>query len=241
MKENKNTGLYVLIAFISALFIAMLVLCGLYLDLRINGVSSSLPPIPEKDKWILTGAGYSSDSNSGRLLTPYFIGYKTKETGMIAASFDENARNGLISELDRCIPLLFSGTSTSVNFKDLSEKKEFIKKITESETFFYLSYYGDIPSAAILPGTQSGSEYSGLNSDFYVKYVFVLPDENGNMYGVSFDSRLNAVILKTAENLAYGKSESFTYNGVSGFVPFEFVSSDNPEPVFTRSFEVNAV
>ncbi len=241
MRKNKNAGLYVLIAFITALFLSMLVLCGLYLDLRINGISSSLPSIPEKDKWILTGVSYNTDNTSDRLLNPAFVGYKTKENGMLAASFDETARNGLISELDRCIPLLFSGKSNAVNFQNESEKKEFVQGITGSDTFFYLSYYGDIPSAAILPSTQNGSEYNDLNENFYVKYVFILPDEKGNMYGVCFDNSLNAVILETADDFAYGKSEIFTYNGVSGFVPFEFVSSDNPEPVFTRSFEVDSV
>ena len=44
MTEKKNLGiLYALIAAIVLLFTAMLVLCGMYLDLRLNGAASSLP------------------------------------------------------------------------------------------------------------------------------------------------------------------------------------------------------
>lgn len=57
VKPQRDALLGLLIAANAVLFFTMLVLCGIYLNLRINGSASTLPQIPASDRWILTGSG----------------------------------------------------------------------------------------------------------------------------------------------------------------------------------------
>ena len=241
MKKERNIALYFLISIIAVLFVSMLVLCGLYLDLRINGISSSLPDIPEKDKWILTETANDPGISTEFLITTSFIGFKTKENGMIAAIPDYSPRKSLITRLDKCLPELFSGKGEHINFKNEAEKEEFIKSVTNSESFFYVAYYGEIPSAAILPSANIDNSMLMVTENFYIQYMFILPDPDDNMYAVCFDKDMEAVVLTPEKSIAYSENNFFAYNGVSGFVEFEFVSDLYPEPLYTESFDANSV
>lgn len=241
MKKERNIALYFTISIISVLFIGMLILCGLYLDLRINGISSSLPDIPEKDKWILTEKVNDTGNNEQNLLAPLFIGFKTRENGMMAAVPDYSPRKSLISRFDNCLPDLFSGKAERLYFVNEEQKTEYIKSITTKDSFFYAAYYGDIPSAAILPSITGDNSVLSHKENFYIRYMFILPDDSGKMYAVCLDKNLDAVVLKPEKNIEYSENNFFAYNGVSGFVKFEFVSDEYPEPLYAQSFDANSV
>lgn len=239
--EKKNLGiLYVLIAAIVILFTAMLVLCGMYLDLRLNGVTSSLPHIPENDKWILTDNSYNSHNSSGNLIAPVFLGLKNNASGMMAATYNEDARETLGNMFEAEMTALFNGYAEKMLFENDEHKKEFAKKIMASESFMYMCFYNELPSAAILPGIYGSGSYMPLNESFYVKCVFILPDGD-SIKGVCFDSELNACVLSPGNKTEYNQSALYAYNEVSGFAAFEFLNESCPEPVFTQSFEINSV
>ena len=237
MKSNRDITKGFLIAVTVFLFIAMLFLCGMYLDLRINGKFSTVPGIPEKDKWILTGAEYDSESASISLTSPCFIGYKNNEEGMIAAAFDANSREMVLEKIFDVVPELFSGKYRKMKFTKQEELNSYIKSLLESEKFVYVNYYSEIPSYLI------STDFGGIGSEntFFVKYMFIVPDKNGHLYGVFLNESHEVFELVPEESINYDENMAFAYNGMRGFAQFEFVSEVCPEAVFTNSFETDSV
>lgn len=237
MKEKKTLPLFLLISLIVLLFAGMLILCGLYIDLRVNGVSSSLPEIPENDKWILTDSGYNAHNSVQKLISFSFIGFNTPDTGKTAAAFTRNSRKSLVDIFEKYAVPLFSGTFEKVNFDGDTEKNEFVRQILSADEFMFAGLYDDIPSAAIIPGLYGGTASKG---NFDVRYIFILPDET-SVTGICFDSALNAVVLHTDREIYFDRNEFLSYNGVSGFAAFDFSGEINPEPVFTQAFDIESV
>ena len=99
VKPQRDALLGLLIAANAVLFFTMLVLCGIYLNLRINGSASTLPQIPASDRWILTGSGNDLQSGAKSLLSPSFIGFKSADGTQTAATFDTSSRKNLQKEL----------------------------------------------------------------------------------------------------------------------------------------------
>ena len=240
MKKDKQWILYLFISLIVVFFTAMLVLCGMYLDLRLNGVTSSLPEIPENDKWILTNSASDSQSSSEKLVSPAFIGIKNEASGMCGAIYDKSARETLNKNVEPLMTALFNGYAKKVLFDDDDRKNSFVRDIVNSDTYIYISLYNDLPSSVILPGFYGSGSYMPLNESFDVKYIFVLPDGD-TVKGICFDSELNAVVLSPIEHVPFNNVNYSAYNELSGFASFEFVSETYPEPVFTESFEVSSV
>ncbi len=239
MKEKNNSFLYSIIALIVVLFVAMLVLCGMYLDLRVNGVTSSLPGIPENDKWILTDSSYNSHSSTGQLISPVFMGLKTKSTGMIAATYNKEARKDFSDYYESDITALFGGSAEKRSFYSKNEKNEYIKNLIASDMFMFMSFYDELPAAAITTGLYGKAVVEPQNKSFFVKYLFVIPDGD-SIKGICFDSSLNVYELYPSEKKEFDQSHFNAYNMVSGWADFEFVSEVFPEPVFTSSFVVKS-
>lgn len=237
MNQKKTWPLFSVISLIAVLFAGMLVLCGLYIDLRVNGVSSSLPPIPENDKWILTDSGYNAHNSAQRSVSFSFIGFKTPDTGMTAAAFSRSSRNALADIFEKYALPLLTGEVSRPQFESEKEKNEYLASLLSQEAFMYVSFYNELPSAVLAPGLYG---VSGVKESFGVRYMFVVPDGE-SVVGVCLDSKLNPVVLTTERELFFDRTEFLTYNGVSGFAGFEFLSDTNPEPVFTESFEVESV
>ena len=63
-KPKKDLLLGVLLAAAAVLFFAMLALCGVYLNMRTGNRTSTLPPVPARDRWILTGSGSNLQSGA---------------------------------------------------------------------------------------------------------------------------------------------------------------------------------
>ena len=87
-KPKKDVLLGGLIALAAVLFFAMLALCGVYLNMRTGNRTSTLPSVPASDRWILTGSGGNLQSGAKSLLSPSFIGIKTADGTLTAATFD---------------------------------------------------------------------------------------------------------------------------------------------------------
>ncbi len=240
MKEKKDIVKYLLIFVTFALFFAMLLLCGAYMNMRINGISSTLPEIPEEDKWVITGTGYNSNTNTLGLASPSFIGYKSLTDGMIAATYDKEARLALTEKYEKIMTELLTGKQIKENFSTSDESTQFINNIINGDAFLYVNYYNEIPSSAILADF-TGAESTYTHNSFFLKYVFILPDEKGNIYGICINDKLEVYRLEPENEMLYDQNVQLAYNGVRGFVPFEFASFTYPEAVFTKSFETDSV
>lgn len=240
METMKLGKLYVLIAITAVLFVAMLVLCGMYLDLRLNGITSSLKGIPENDKWILTDGGYNSQKSSLQLVSPTFIGVKSSVSGMSAAVYDEGARKSLEKRIEPYMTSLFNGGVEKIEYTDAMSKSEYVANVMSADDYVYMCFYNQLPAETIMPGMFGKANNATLNESFFVKYMFILPYEN-SVRGICFDEALNAYRLTAGIDVTYDKSVFYAYNELSGFASFDFITEDYPEPVFTRSFEVNSV
>lgn len=239
--KKKNLGvLYFLIASIVVLFTAMLVLCGMYLDLRLNGITSSLPEIPENDKWILTDSSYNAHNSSGQMITPVFMGVKTEMSGMTAAVYNSDAREGLDKYIEPKMMALFGGNVQRIEFKNEDEKNSFISETINSDVYIFMSFYNELPASALLAGIYGSGSYIGFSESFDVKYIFIMPDGE-SIKGVCFDNELEACVLRPNETVPFDQSVFYAYNEVSGFADFSFWSDTCPEPVFTKSFEMDSV
>ena len=242
MKKNKDISLYIIIFLDILLFLSMLVLCGLYLNLRINGNSSSLPEIPESDKWVLSGTGYDVQSGAKSILEPTFIGFKTSDGKMTAASYTSSARTPLLTYLNDTLSLLMSENVEIMSFPNNTQKEEFVSSLTESPKFFYAAYYSEVPSAVFLPATKNNFSSVAPEVNFYLKYIFILPDDQNNVYAVCLSDDLDVAILRSTENIEYTVDELSAYNGVRGFADFSFMeNSIRPVAYFTESFDVDSV
>ena len=240
MKEKKDITKYILIIITFVLFFSMLILCGMYINLRINGISSTLPEIPGDDKWIVTGTGHSSNIGTINLVSPTFIGYKNSSDGMLAAIYDDEARDVLIDKYNKIITELLKGKHSKQKFANQDQRIQFINKIKNSDKFMYVNYYSEIPSSAILTDF-SDLESTYTHDSFLIKYVFILEDENRNIYGVCINEKLDVYLLESEYDMLYDQNIQFAYNGVRGFVPFEFASFTYPEALFTKSFEADSI
>ena len=238
-KHKRSIGLYALLVLNVVLFISMLMLCGVYLNMRINGVRSGLPEIPENDKWVLSGSGYNVQSGSRSLLAPSFIGVKSGNT-MLAAAFDTAARASFIGALETNLDAVLAGSCETIPFAGEDEKNAYTAALLQEERFFYTSFFGELPAAALLPAVRSGN-FPSLSENFFVKYLFFLPDENENLYAVCLDADLNAVRLYPQQAVPYTLDELAAYNGMSGYVSFTFAQTKRPAALFDRSFDVDAV
>ena len=220
------------------LFILMLVNCGRYIDIRINGRSNSLSPMPENDKRILLQISSGTlPAKSSDLICPIFAGFKTS-VGAYAASFEEEPQTAMRNAAMTYIPKLFSGRTENVKFDSEQDRNEYIENLKNAESYILLSYFSDIPAAAFLP---SVSGYAGSPSSemyFNVQNLYILPDKNQNAVGIAVSSELDVNIIYPSENVTFNVKELEAYNSSTGFVAFEYAKDPNIIPVFSQTLKV---
>ena len=227
------------IAIAVVLFFFMLYACGKYIDIKINGKTSSLPPIPEYQKQILLKTGAAENKvYIDNMIEPLFIGFKDGDTA-ICATFDKEARASLKNIVTPMLYSLFSGTSEKIDFDDENKKKQFIKQLCEKEKYIFVSYYDDIPAGIFLPCLSSDYEISQKSMYFDVQSVFILEDENGRIYAVALSKDGNANKLIPEENILFGKISTQEYDISDGYSYFTFDDQEGIHPVFVSSFITN--
>ncbi len=240
INPKKNTGLYALIALCAVLFVCMLVLCGVYLNLSINGIGSPLPEIPANDRHLLQGTDDHVRSVDRSMFSPTFVGVKLSDGSMLAASYDADTRQNIEAFLEEAYDVLFTGKAEPIVFADQAERNAYVDALKNSERYVYASYFSNVPSSAVLPCFHGGS-FSEHGTPFFVKYIFLLPDGDGNLYGIVLDHDLNAVKLIPSTPYAYTAEEFYAYTNMRGYEPFEFTENIRPTALFTKSFDVNRV
>lgn len=218
------------------LFAAMLLNCGRYINIKINGRSSAFSGMPENDKRVLfRTVANDSIENVHDLVDPLFIGFKSGDI-TVAAAFDRQSRSALKTSAFEYIVGLFSGKSEKKEFADEIEKQGYLKTLENCDSYLLLSFFNDIPASAFLPSIAKEYESNSSQMYFNVQNLFILPDIDGNAYAVAISSDLDVNIIKSDAPAAFNRSDLEAYNDSKGFVSFAFEDRDGIFPVFASSF-----
>lgn len=239
-KPKKDLLLGVLLAAAAVLFFAMLALCGVYLNMRTGNRTSTLPPVPASDRWILTGSGSNLQSGAKALLSPSFIGIKAADGTMTAATFDTASRKNLQKELEAVLDPLLSGEIRTDEITREADKRAFAADLCRAERYLFCSFFGELPAASLVPAIRAG-DFPELEQNFFVRYLFLLPDEDENLYAVCLDDAYNAVFLYPRDQTPYTADQLSAYTGVRGYAAFSFVNGLPESAVYTESFDVDSV
>lgn len=218
------------------LFVVMLVTCGMYIDIKMNGQKSSLPAMSEKDKMsLLRTAASEKVSYSDDLIEPVFVGVKNGSK-MIAACPDNTSRRSIEIMVYDPLNKLFSGTNKVKTFSSDEEKMQYIDALKSSDNYLLIGFYNDIASNVFLPCLSERYRENVSENLFFVKYLFILPGENNKLYGVAVSSENEVQLLYPSENVDYGKIFTETYDISDGYSYFEYEDSDGIHPILSSSF-----
>ena len=223
----------------SVLFFTMLVSCGLYIDIRMNGKTSSLPPVSERDKSvILRSVASESVTYTDDLIEPVFVGFK-QGGEMIAAYPKKETRAVFESMLYNAMYQIFLGEARELDTEDnLNE----IEKIKNSDRFLLVSFYDDVASSVFIPCLSQGYETASTDVFFDVKHLFFVPDEEDNLCGVAVSSDQKIFVIEPKEQIKFNKIMVNSYDVNDGYSYFEFYGNEEGSvlPVLTSSFGASA-
>lgn len=218
------------------LFLTMLISCGLYIDIKINGKSSNLPALSSADKRTLlrTVATDSHSSFSDDLIEPVFVGVKNGESKICACPVILSRRS-VENSVYQSLRLLFSGTNEEISFETDEKREEYIANLKDSRNYMLMSFYNDIPSLAFLPCLSESYETRSNLSLFYVRHLFLMPDVDGNLFAISVSSDKKINVIYPLQDTKFNKISAETYDVSDGYSYFEF-EDDGITPVLTSSF-----
>ncbi len=220
------------------LFVSMLLICGKYIDIKINGISSSLPDIPDKDMQILMQiSSNESPLEKHTLAEPVSVGIKVGDARLMAHS--KEARTALMDYARSRVIRCFSGQSEKLEFDNEQNMHMYLSQLCNDSDYLFFAFYGDIPAASFLPAL--AREYEGKESrlDFNVQNLFLFSGNDQNLFAVAVSSGKQLNILKPSEAVLFKPSDYGAYNDVTGFAPFEYDDGNCLLPVFSRSLEQN--
>ena len=218
------------------LFFSMLISCGLYINIKMNGKSAALPPLSAADKNILLRASSYDDAEmSANLIEPVFMGMRRYDE-MLAALPCDISDIFSDSVMHDTLEVLFSGEAAKVEFSSNDEKKAFIDEIKSMDNYILMSFYCDIPSSVFVPCLiEHYSSFENLFS-FRIRNLFIIPDADGNLKGVCFSSDCEAVIVTPQEKLLLNKTLQEAYDVNDNWSTFKFGDALPICPVLTSSF-----
>ncbi len=215
------------------LFFVMLVSCGLYIDMKMNGKTSSLPSMSENEKRILLRSDSSiSVSYKDDLLEPVFVGIKNDEQ-MVCANIDRKARKSFENATHDIMYSLFSGTSHELS----GSHTDYIQALKNSRRYMLVSFFDDIPAAAFLPCLSKEYEQTLSSSMLFdVKHLFILPDEDENVFGVCVSSDNDINLLYPDSDISFNRIPGTSYDINEGYSNFEYLDGELISPVISTSF-----
>ncbi len=221
------------------LFFVMLISCGMYIDIKMNGKSSSLPTLPEKERAMLSMSSIESNVNyQDDLLEPTFIGMKIDDE-MIAAGFNNSSRRALEKSAYDAVVSLFLGKSESIKFDNNDEYDKYISSLKNGQKYIIMSFFSDITSSVFMPCFSSNYGIHSSIAPFYVKHMFIIADEDDNLYAVCISEDNEVTKLLPKENVSFSKLFLNSYDINDGFCRFEYLDTDEIRPVITSTLNVN--
>lgn len=220
-------------------FCTMILSCGRYIDIKINGKSSVLQRLPENEKTLLLRASQGQQWQSANpFIKPTFAGICTKESGRVSA-FSQNARKVLLEDANELIVKCFSGSYEIKVFKSKQHRQDYIESLKNAPEYMLFGFMHDIPASAFLPSFAKNYEPLVAVGDFYVKYMFLVPDEQKGAYIVTVSEDSNVRILKSDEQVQFNINDYSAYNENTDFVPFSYAKREGIVPLMEKTVEVN--
>ena len=222
--KNKFLGILSRLEFLipALLFLTMLISCGLFLNIKMNGKSTGLPGLPEKEIRLLMRSDTSENTDFDEdLIEPVFVGVKN-DNAMIAAIPDDTTRRSIENIVYAPLLQLFSGIGEEKVFNSPEEKEIFIENIKNGREYILISFYSDIPSSAFLPCIVSSFDVESHEDVFNIRHLFLLPDSSDNLFAVAMSSERDVNVIYPAESIPFSKINIETYDISEGWAHFEF-------------------
>ncbi len=239
LKAIKKFSDKIEIALAVIFFCTMILSCGRYIDIKINGKSSVLQRLPENEKTLLLRASQSQQwESSNPFIKPTFAGICTKESGKVSA-FSLSARKVLLEDANEVIVKCFSGSYETLVFKSKQHRLEYIESLKNAPEYMLFGFMNDIPASAFLPSFAKNYEPLLVLGDFYVKYMFLVPDSEKGAYIVTVSNDLDVNVLQSNEDVQFNINDYSAYNENTDFVPFSYANNDSILPILDKTVEVN--
>ena len=219
------------------MFFVMLISCGMYINVKLNGKVSNLPPLSENDtKMLLRSSVTDNISYNDDLLEPTFIGIK--KNGMMSAALpDDEIRRSVEASIYDAVGTLFGGTYKKIEFDSNQKLQEYVEQIKNSEDYILVGFYRDLPSTVMLPCIVGNYRVADSKDIFLFKYLFLLPDRNGNLYACSLSEDYEITELYPAQSIKFDKILNESYDVSEGWSDFEYSDDDLLNPVLLSSFK----
>ncbi len=236
-KDRRNDLiLRVEIAVAAVLFFIMLICCGLYIDIRMNGRTSNLPTLSETDtRLLLSTSEFQTDEFFDDLLEPVFVGVRNNDE-MLAVPYDNDQRRLLQDTLCESLNILFKGKSEFV-YCDEEHKSANVEDVKNIGQYILVSFYDDLPSDVILPCISQRVGFTSDAQSFFFKHLFVVPDEEGNVSAIAVSSGNDIVKLLPYEKVKFNNFFDETYDIIDGGIPFVYYKEGSVSPVLSSSIE----
>ena len=219
----------------AVLFFVMLISCGLYINIKLNGKTSNLPMLSEIDKKMLLRSSTSENVKfADDLLEPMFIGV-VNGLEMKAAIPSDLVRKDVEETLLGAVEVLFSGSCYKINFDSKEDVLTYIEKKKYADSYVLVSFYTDLPSSIILPCISKNYNVGYSESVFLFKNLFILPDNNGNLYGCAISKNNDVVELFPDQEIAFNKIFDDSYDISDGWTRFEYLNAESIVPVISAS------
>ena len=234
--NSKNVISKLEIAIAALLFFVMLIFCGMYIDVKLNGKISNLPPLSENDTKMLLRSSVTDDASyTEDLLEPVFIGVKN-EGKMSAVLPSDLYRRSFEEMIYDNVAFLFEGTSKQIEFDSQEKLRAYIQQKKDGNRYILIGFYSDIPSDAVLPCILNNPRTYSEEQSFLFKYLFFLPDSDNNLFACAISENYTVTELYAGQAISFDKILNESYDVSEGFVRFGYSESSLLRPVYLDSF-----
>jgi len=224
------------IAVAAVLFFVMLICCGLYIDIKMNGRTSNLPTLSENEtRLLLSTSDFQTDEFFDDLLEPVFIGIRNNDE-MSAVTYDNEQRHLLQQALYETVNMLFKGENEFL-YCDEEDKGAIVEDIKNMEQYILVGFYDDLPSDIILPCVSQRVGFTSDAQGFFFRHLFIVPDEDGNICAFAVSSQNDTVKLLPVEKVRFNNFFDETYDIIDGRIPFVYNKAESVSPVLAASFD----
>ena len=166
------------------LFAVMLLLCYLYIDLRLtDGHYRQLPPAI---RWQITGSVGDHAEAAESLVRPNIVGVKREDEPLRLSAFNNASYASYELSFAEAFGALAGAEAEVTRFASENDARQAADRVTGAKRYAVAVYADGLPSEALAAGLFS--EENAVLPPFEVRTAYLLPDENGLLAAVCFDA-----------------------------------------------------